>query len=98
MAESLYGPSFLDSSSTPTIFIVDATVMTPVAPRVRAEVGGQYDAGLHKVRFYSVSVTRDLHCWELNGTYHRFMTGEYRFGAALSVKAFPQQRLPLLGL
>jgi hypothetical protein len=96
MAEYLFADSFQDSSQYPELFYVDAEAVSPIAPHLKASFAGQYDAQTRKLSCYSVGLTRDLHCWELEGAYHRYVTGEYRFTASIRLKAFPGEQLPLV--
>jgi len=98
MAEYLYADSFQSSLAWPEVFYVDAEAGFPIAPGLRAGVSGQYDAQTRQVTFYSLTLTRDLHCWEAEGSFHRYVTGELRFAASLHLKAFPKEAIPLITL
>ena len=98
MARHLYGSSFQLASMYPRILLMDTEALVPLTSRLNAGFYGQYDFSTHNLRFYSVSLTRDLHCWNLMGNFQKFITGEYRFDASISLKAFPRERLPLIGL
>jgi hypothetical protein len=50
------------------------------------------------VHWYTISVTRNLHCWELVGTFQHYLSGDYRFNASVGLLAFPVERVPLIGL
>jgi len=95
LARYVYGESFQNDLH---IFVVDADASFPVAPGVKVGAFGQWDNAVHRVHWYTVSVTRNLHCWELVCTYQRFASNEYRFNVGIGLVAFPGERLPVVGL
>lgn len=98
LARYVYQGNFQLASMFPRILLTDAEAIVPLTRRVKTGFYGQYDWQTHNLRFYSISLTRDLHCWNLVGNFQKFITGEYRFDASISLKAFPAERLPLIAL
>ena len=98
IASYLYGPSFQGSDLYPNIFYVDGEVGAYILPGIRVGAFGQYDIEFHRLHHYTLTVARDLHCWELIGSFDRYADGGYRFNASMSLKAFPMDRIPLVSL
>ncbi|MEK7767754.1 MAG: hypothetical protein AAB368_16110, partial [bacterium] len=113
VAQHLYGSSFQNASIYPRIVLLNADVTVPLTSRLRVSLLSQFDLQpppdlylypaargrvQRHIRYYTVTVTRDLHCWELTGAFERYATGELRFNASLNLKAFPTERVPLLSL
>jgi hypothetical protein len=98
LARYVYGASFQDDFQFRNIFVVDADASFPVAPGVTVAAFGQWDASVRRVHWYTISVTRNLHCWELVGTFQHYLSGDYRFNASVGLLAFPVERVPLIGL
>ncbi|MEK7475292.1 MAG: LptA/OstA family protein [Candidatus Coatesbacteria bacterium] len=98
LARFVYGASFQDDFQYRNIFVVDADASFPIAPGITVGAFGQWDAAARRVHWYTISVTRNLHCWELVGTFQRYVSGEYRFNASVGLIAFPVERVPLIGL
>jgi hypothetical protein len=98
LARHLYGASYQDASAYSKILLVDAEATTPILPHLRGSAIAQWDGATRKVHVFAATLTRDLHCWELTGTFQRFADGEWRANFALGLVAFPAERLPLLGL
>jgi len=96
LARYLYGASYQDSLRYRDIFIVDGEAGFPVAPGLTASALGQWDASVHRVHWYMISLRRDLHCWELIGTFQHYVSGENRFNASIGLVAFPGERAPLV--
>ena len=98
IAGYLYSNSFQRSADLRRIFLVDADLAFPLTSLIQVTGGGQYDPDLRRVNFLSVTIVRNLHCWELAGTFQRYASGELRFNASMGLKAFPGERVPLVGL
>jgi hypothetical protein len=98
IAGYLYGNSFQQSADIRRIFLVDADIAFPLTALIQVAGSGQYDADRGRLNFFTVTVVRNLHCWELAGTFQRFASGELRFNASLGLTAFPGERVPLIGL
>lgn len=98
LSKYLYADSFQDSDQFPELFYTDVELSVPVTATIRAYASGQYDHQYKRVSFYTVGLVRNIHCWEVEGAYHRYMTGEYRFDASLHLLAFPREKLPLISL
>ncbi len=98
IASYLYGASVQQGGPVPRIFLTDLEVALPLLPGVQVTGAGQYDADLRRVNFFTVTVVRNLHCWELAGMFQRYASGELRFNASIGLAAFPGERVPLIGL
>jgi len=98
IAGYLYGSSFQQAADIRRIFLVDADFTVPLTSRIQVTGSGQVDADLGRLNFFTVTVVRNLHCWELAGTFQRFASGELRFNASIGLAAFPTERVPLIGL
>lgn len=98
LSKYLFADSFQDSAQFPELFYTDAEMSVPLTRLTRAYASGQYDYQYKRVSFYTVGVVRNVHCWEVDAAYHRYMDGEYRFDASLHLKAFPLEKLPLISL
>ncbi len=98
LARYLYGASFQDAYAFAKILTVDAELTTPILPHLRGSAIAQWDGTQRRVHAFAATLTRDLHCWELTGTFQRFADGELRFHLSLGLVAFPAERVPLLGL
>jgi hypothetical protein len=97
ISRQLYGLGYQDPVKYPRIFLTDGEAAFSILPRVRVSACGQYDLQARQVLFYTCSVTRNLHCWELTATFQKFINGEYRYQASLSLTAFPTEGIPLVG-
>jgi len=98
LSRILYADSFQTAEQFPELFYTDAELAFPITPLTRAFASGQYDYQYRKVTFYTIGIIRNVHCWEVEGAYRRYMSGEYRFDASLHLKAFPREKLPLISL
>lgn len=98
MAEYLYAESFQTSLAFPDLYYLDAEMGFPILPRLRAVAMGQYDFQLKQLNYCTVSLIRDLHCWEAEADFHLYVTGEYRVNLSLRLKAFPKETIPLIAL
>jgi hypothetical protein len=97
IAQKLYGASYQSYLLYPEIFLVDGEVSFRLIPRVKVTATGQYDVTARRVLFYTLTATRNLHCWELTAAFQRYITGEYRFQAGLALTAIPMESIPLVG-
>ena len=98
LSRYLYADSFQAAYQFPELFYTDVELSIPVTALIRAYASGQYDYQYRKPSFYTIGLVRNLHCWDVEGAYHRYMTGEYRFDASLHLMAFPREKLPLISL
>lgn len=98
LARYLYGSSFQDANGFARILTVDAEAVTPILPNLRGSALAQWDGNARRVHVFTATLTRNLHCWELQGTFQRFADGELRFHLSLGLAAFPAERVPLLSL
>lgn len=98
MSQHVYGPSFQDASLYPYFLLLDGDVTVPITARIDVTANGQYDFAHARFAFYTLSVTRNLHCWEMTGTFQQYASGEFQFYVTMGLRAFPSEGIPLFRL
>ncbi len=86
--------SFRENASGQVFGSLNATYRPPIGLALQSSL--QYDFTAQRLNNITVSLARDLHCWEIQAGYAHyfdFYGGRDEFGIGINLKAFPEVRV-----